>query len=503
MRLEEALKDTQGQNELAWANLERSVITLTGSLVREASTSLRREDVGWSSVSSAAADTSKEYTHAELLKIRKNCREVWRHDGTVCNAERLLLVGSIGKGLIKPTATTPGVQTVVDAVWKDKDNQRVLFGLQALERINLAFMLDGEVFFAVHTSNADSAVKLSLIDPDEITNVIPHPDNKDRPLCYQRTFYDREFDFASGTWVTTTTARTIYYRDIGISDPLDPHAEIDDAAPLLADIPNLQENVAIYHVMVNTVGTRGVPLVARAVEWVKAYHGCIKDLVNLAKALAAIAWYKKVRSRNAEAIAASAQQMSTLPPGAGAVHVANDSTELAPVNVGVGGVSNLSSAMREIYLIVLRCFGFGEHWYCEANTGNLATAQAMELPALWMLTRWQNLYRAIIEELLAFAIERARQRGEVKGEDEDNLSVKVDFPSPEPRDTGSLPNLLNSLDQVSRSGLISPWEASYQAYQALGTSNPTEMLALQFPDGIKTKIEKPVEPVVTKPVVTT
>lgn len=483
----ELMRMEQVNNDRAWVRLERATAGLMQSLVSEASKAMRGEDVGWRALASGArtSDNTRDYTHAELLDIRRNCRQVWRHDGAVSNAERLLLVGSVGKGLQKPNATkSKAVQKIVDALWEDDDNQRALFGMQALERINLGFMLDGELILALHTSAADHTVKLSVIDPDEITEVIPHPENRNRPMVYQRVCYPQVFDFDAGTWKASSEPSVVYYRDIGIADPFDEYSGGMDASEYLADVPNLQSDVCLIHVPVNTVGVRGVPLVARAVEWVQAYHGCITDLVNLAKALSAIAWYKKVKSRNQTAIDASAAQMSSLTPGAGGAYVANDSVDLSPVSVSTGGVGNLNTAMREIYLVVLRCFGFGEHWYCEANTGNLATAQAMELPALWMLTRWQNLYRSIIDKVISFAVTRAVAFGKAS-KSEAKHGVDVDFPAPEPRDSGSLPNLLLALDQCASTGVILPYEAAWQAYSALGTTNPTSLMEIQFPDGIQ------------------
>jgi hypothetical protein len=297
---------------------------------------LRAEDQGWTRP--GAQTDPVDYSLYELCTIRKNCRKLWLIDGAIKNAERLLLSGSVGRGILTPKAASPAVQPVVDEFFKDPDNRLAAFSPQAIERMNLGFMLDGEVFIALNTSRADGHVKLSIIPVSEITELVRHPDNPQRVVAYQRTYKPERFDWSTGKRVTNTESVVCYYRDIEAPDLDEPRLGDDPAAAeLLAGCPSLVPNVCLFQIRVNTTGLRGVPLVARAVEWARAHHRCVTDMVCYVRALTAIAWIKKARTRSASAFATSAAVGVDSAAGPGGVYTSNDATDISAVNVGGGG----------------------------------------------------------------------------------------------------------------------------------------------------------------------
>jgi hypothetical protein len=131
--------------------------------------------------------------------------------------------------------------------------------------------------------------------------------------------------------------------------------------------------------------------------------------------------------------------------------------------------------------MVIRCFGFGEPWYGDVSRGSYATAASMEVPAGWNLRYWQNCFREPIIRLIDFAVARSISAGDLTLGNE-SASVDVDFPRIEPRDDGSLPNLLLALSGCVQSGLLDWREASSQAYQTLGSSSISDLLEKQFGD---------------------
>jgi hypothetical protein len=257
-----------------------------------------------------------------------------------------------------------------------------------------------------------------------------------------------------------------------------------------------------YHVKANTLGLRGIPEAYRAYDWIRSHARTVSDLVTLSKALAMFAWRKKLNTKSATAIENAAKMFRTPPSGPAGVQVENQNVQLDAINVPTGGVGNLEVASRQTHLQSIRPFGFGEHWYSDASTGNLATASAMDMPAIWKIEERQQFIGEVCEDLTRLAIELAVIQGDFPSR---RLPTRVDrafdldFPAPQPRNENVLGIFLNALTTAAKDGLIDPREAAYQAYTALGSNDVTEILERQFPtedklDGQAPTVEPGAEP---------
>lgn len=460
-----------------------AIETIEDILATEATTqaALRAEDQGW--VRPAGSQTATDYTFGELVKLRKRSRALWLVDGTIKSAERLLLSGSVGRGILKPKAGQ-ALQETVDEFFNDPDNQLSVFSPQAIEQLNLAFMLDGEVFIACNTTAADHRVKMHLIPANEITEVVTHPDNPSRVIAYQRTYKPEWFNWSTGKREFSQQSVVAYYRDIETPDPFGTEATEDpEAARVLAQCPALLDDVCIMQVRVNTTGLRGVPLVARAIEWARAHHRCVTDLVCYTRAITAIAWIKKALTRSQSAFAASAAVGVDSPAGPGATYTTSGSTDIQSVNVSTAGTNVLETACRMTFLQVIRCFPFAETWYGDVSRGSYATAQSVELPAMWGLRYWQNSFRGPFLRLIRFAVDRAIDKKPDLNIGGQSRNVDIEFPRPEPRDDSSAPNLILAITNSAIEGAL-PWrEASRQILESLGVTESATIIEEQFGDG--------------------
>jgi hypothetical protein len=246
---------------------------------------------------------------------------------------------------------------------------------------------------------------------------------------------------------------------------------------------------------------RGIPEAYRAYDWIRSHARTVSDLVTLSKALAMFAWRKKLNTKSATAIENAAKMFRTPPSGPAGVQVENQNVQLDAINVPTGGVGNLEVASRQTHLQSIRAFGFGEHYYSDSSSGNLATATAMELPVIWKIEDRQEQVGAVCEDLTSLAIELAVIQQDFPSR---RLPTRVDrafdldFPPAQPDNPATTATLLQALTAAS-GALLDPREAAYRAYTALGSNNIPEILERQFPtedklDGQAPTVEPGAEP---------
>ena len=325
------------------AHLGARLETIAAEMQRELT-----EESGWQLLSDLGGDSCdlSNAARAAIAAVHSAVDGRWRdRAGGIAPGER-----HVRSGDQRTRAADPRVQRIIDRFWDDADNQLALTSIDAMIGINRALMLEGERFLTVHTSAADSLVKLADIPASEITDVITHPQNRRKALVYKRSWRPARYDWGRGTWVTDTQPMVRYYRDLAAPDPRAPRDDDDDEAlELLASVPDLDDDTAILHVRVNNIGLRGVPEVYRAYDWARTHAGTVSDMATMTKALSMFAWRKKIRTRSEAAVRSGASQFQSPPPGPGAVHVSNENVELDPVNVGTGATSNQSATGRQTF----------------------------------------------------------------------------------------------------------------------------------------------------------
>ena len=480
-REQRELEAVQRRAELAYARAEEAILSSINQEMEE-------DAAGWKKISDAGGERY-DLRPEELKSARAQCLSLWKIDPTAGQIVALLSSGALGRGVPKPRATDKRVQKVIGRVWDDADNQLAMFSSDAQKLTNALLAIEGERFFTLHTSAADSQVKLGSIDAGEISQVLPHPENKRKPVLYERKFRVRTFDFTTGAYSATATEKRWYYVDIAYASYLSetPPEDADQAVltMLQAAGDSVQQDVCLFHVKTNTVGQRGIPELYRTIDWAKANARSLSNLVTFTKALSMFAWKVKLKTQSTTALHNAAKQFQTPPPGPGAVHVANENRELDPVDVGTGNTSNQQATVRQTMLAAIRSHGFGEHWYGDASTGNLATATAMELPAIWRIEDRQELFTAIFMTVLLFAIERAIERQDFARLPQTvDRYFDLDFPPAQPRTEGAIAQLLGALTTAAGT-LLDEKEAAYQGYLALGCNDIDKIMERQFPQGEK------------------
>ncbi len=467
-------RELQRQAQEAHQRAGIALLQAQESVLRRVSNVFAEEDVGWDRLGKDPA-LNGDLSASDLAEARRRCLRLWVIDPTLAQAANLLRSGAIGDGVGVPRAEDEAAQTTVDEFWQDPDNVVALTGREAMSELNLAWMLAGERFWTLHTASGDPRVKLAVIPPEEITEVICHPENAQRPLLYARTRKKRRYDFGRKQWVVDPEAETTWYRDMSAPDPENPKPD-DDAMALefIGAAPGLVPGVALYHSKINTIGKRGIPEAFRVLDWSRAHAQTLQALMTLTKALAQFAWKKKVKTNSADTLAAAAALYRDPVAGDAAVHISNEGIDLEPVDIQTGQTSNQTETARQLFLEAIRSQGFGEHWYGDANTGNLATATAMELPAIWRIGDRQADYRLTFEATIGYAIQRQIDFGRLP--QGTSTEVAIAMPPAQRRDNASLAVILQALTTAHLGGTIPVRTAMEQALESLGVENPAEIL---------------------------
>jgi len=330
--------------------------------------------------------------------------------------------------------------------WNLKDNQSVLSS-RGQRKTSNKLLVDGEVFFALFLGKE---VRVRLIDPLEITEIISDPDDRDDERYYKRDWYD-----------TQSHGHTDYYCS---------HRNIKDkgckdwAGKTIKATVNAS-NVVVYHMVDNTLGQRGMPLLLPAIDWIKQYRRFLASRVAIMLALARFAWKTKVQGGTAAVATAKAVLNDTVVP-AGSVMVENQASDMQPIRTDTNARGAYDDG-RMLKLQVAAAVGIPEQYFGDISIGNLATAKTVELPMMKMFQSYQAIWSDAFKDMDEIVLEHF-------GVDLD-VHIDRDFPAITPEDVAAVSQALSLLIQaLPKLGDIR--DVIQVALLALGINNTSDIL---------------------------
>jgi len=365
---------------------------------------------GWTR--SGEQSATRDFSPLSRKVALDNSRYYWTFDPKAGQAVRLYRDYVLGGGMTY-TAPDPRVRDVIDAFWTSARNAPFT-SYQAQQKLIERLAVEGELFLAQHTNRFTGDVVVRSLDPGEVDEVITAPGDDAWPLYYQRTWSERTWDYASRLWKSESTTK--YYRDVNNAD--EAHDEMSDRGT----------EVQVLHVAINTLGTRGVPVLFRALPWVKAHKGFMEDRATITLALATFAFRQKVKGSKAavDRLATTWDQTDILsrynygaaggPERAAGARtlIENEAVTLEQLKTESGASSAYVDGRMLVHEICAAT-GIFEHYFGNPETGNLATATAMELPMLKMFESWQRIVAAVYEALFYLVVVKAIQYGALPG----------------------------------------------------------------------------------------
>lgn len=383
---------------------------------------------------------------------------------------------TFGRGLVWH-ARDPRTAAVLQAFWDDPDNALVARA-QGQWELCERLLIAGEIFPALFVDERRGTVKTSLVECQEIQQVIADPEDVRHVLGYQRVWTRTEFDFQTGAY-TKTEMRTDYYPDW--------HSQ--SFSSTLDD----EQGTRVYlaQIKVNSHGPRGLPPFFAAIPWVKAYKGFQEDRATLTLALATWAFKVKVKG-NQKQVARVAGQLGRASLGrygslsnpdreraeGAQTLIENDSLTMDQIRVD-SGASNAYQDGRMLRQQVSAVVGITEPDLTgDPSIGNLASLTAMNGPQVKGFEAWQQLFRDFYHDLFDFVLEQATRAGRLP-QDADR-TFELDFP---PIVTEDLPTLINAIAQLiqaqSLAGkqFVPPQRLAARILQALGETDVDQALA--------------------------
>lgn len=459
----------------------------------------------------------------DITKARANSRYYWRRDPAYGRAVRLTRNYVMGRGIVV-RAKDDEVQRVVRAFWDDPDN-KLYTRAQGQWELCDKILVDGELFptfFVNAVSNG--AVKASLVEPEEIYAIIPHPDNRRKIRYYYRWWLRQGWDFknfnwSGGKWIKDYYpdwgARASFPDDGGPREMLtvedDPDGVEHATVTVKGDQDSAHTDVYMTQVRSNQYGLRALPSFYSGIVWASTYKGFMEDRATITLAAATFAFKQKIKG-GAAAVARMVAQLGAATLGryggtrgrerseGAQTMVENEAADFQQLNVDTKA-ANARDDGRMLRQQLSAATDVSEpNLFGDPSVGNLASLTAMDGPQLKGFESWQQLFADLYADMLDFVIRQAIKYGTlsptVKEKNEEtgeivvvprDLTVEVDFPPVVGRDLGALITAISTLISAqSLAGIeyVSPKRLAAFILTAFGeTDIETALAEIDFEGG--------------------
>jgi hypothetical protein len=333
----------------------------------------------------------------------------------------------MGKGL-GFGARDDRVKEVLSRFWRDPEND-----MQSMQHwMSNELQIYGELFIRFFVNHLNGTMRMALIDPAEIREVVTDPNDVRKPVAFLREYRRRAIP---DEW-------TGAFRGQNDGFPMqDEEArEVIDASEIL-------------HVKVNNVSnrTRGMSELYRVLPWLDAYERWLEDRIALNRARGTFAFLRKVPT-SPEKVGGPFQSDSTgryIIPKPGSILVVHEAEDWQVLSPSIGA-DDAKEDGRALKLMIAAGSGIFEHYFGDPSTGNLATARSMELPMVKKFEDRQRLFEGVYGRIFQRVIDAGISAG-VLPADVDR-TVEVNFPPIVPDDVALLTKTL--VEQVN-AGLLS------------------------------------------------
>lgn len=357
---------------------------------------------------------------------------------------------AFGRGVSKPTAKEPDVQSVIDRFWSDPVNQKKLTGFEAQRLRSNDLLAQGNLFCGYFEDNG--TIRVAFLDSDLVTDVVVSDEDDELPLWYAVRKKKREWDYNRDGEKPVPfevggdgLARTWYYRhwrnvDLAERDAADRGEAFSEKPPDVKVAPG-----RIEHFRINRIGRTqfGVSQWSRVLRYFSAMNQFNEARVSMAQAAASIIAKRVIRGGPKGVVKAASNVLSQAgelaqarfrkqpdeiaptgpgtnpsrgfaPPPPGSIWTENESDSLQAMNLNSGGPA--AAADQQILMAPIAAASqFGTHYYGNLQDAGLASATTVELPTLMNVSSWQELFEQILRFYINRSIEAAVHAGHLGG----------------------------------------------------------------------------------------
>lgn len=388
------------------------------------------------------------------------------------------------------------VNDLIQQFWNDPSNQSEFTSQQAMVDKEEELAMTGNVFLVLFTDARTGRVVIRSIPVEEISDIICNPEDAREPWYYKRVWSRSTFNPLSGTH--NFESRIDYYPAMGYR-PRQRVPQIN-SSPVHWEAP-------VLHVKAGGTASMkfGVPEIYPALDWAKAVKEDLEDYASVKRALAMFSWKFQTTggSRGVNAIKStfgttlfngSGEGETNPPPVTGSSVITGPGSDLEPIKTA--GMTPSPDEGRRMWLMVSAATGIPETILAgDADVGNLATAKSLDRPTELKMRSRQEHWKAVIEMILHFVVEKAVTANRLAGVvvpnqfsntvtidlgGERSAHVEVEFPSILDRNVLERVQAVvqaATLDNKVPAGTIPMETVSRLLLVALGIDDPGEEIA--------------------------
>jgi hypothetical protein len=311
-------------------------------------------------------------------------------------------------------------KVTMEDFWYDSDNLLALTSRSGMMEWLDAVYTDGEFFFICVIGTASPWLKLTEIPLEEIKQTVYHPDNRKRPIFYERNYIDIVFNASSGMYEIKGEPKTTFYPDYRVTDEELPELYRKIKIPAGKRAPKEQK---LRHSYINPLktksGVRGISELYASRQWFRVFREFMENRAAINDAATSIAFKRKIKA-GPTGVAQFKGKLGGLEVGdvegseirkltrpvPAAVYDSNPAVDLDWMKTDTGAL-NAKEDARMLLMAAGAGVGTNIHYFGEGGDANLATAQAMELPMVKSYEDWQQWVEDELREFVSYAFKLA------------------------------------------------------------------------------------------------
>lgn len=337
----------------------------------------------------------------------------------------------VGEGLTFQSAD-PAVQQVLVDHWNDPVNR---WDLKQHVRV-LELGLYGEQFYTAHVNAVNGHVRLGYIDPAEVADVIPDPDN---------------VEIARKIRVVRHINGKRQQRTLKVIQP--------DDNPNSPNFGRLQGDVFVFQINKVANATRGNSDLLPAIDWIELHEQYLFRIHEAAILKTSVIWDVTVKGADEKTIERMRKKFGQIKAGMTRFH--NESVTVKSVAPELQ-TPELAEHALVIKNHIATSVGLPIHWLSEGGNSNRATAAEMGIPTTKRLRSRQRVVRDMIAYIFDFVIDQAIIAGRLAPDVNRNFEVLA--PQVWANDlvstTSAMVQGASALTIAADNGWITPHEAS-------------------------------------------
>lgn len=355
---------------------------------------LALEDRGWVREVTLA---NLEFSRLGVQQLVRICRIYAIKNPWIKRGAEICALYVFARGVEIRSEDTTANDVIQDFLERNKKE----LGHIALAAKEQSIQTDGSLYFALPAA-PDGSVKVTMVDPLEVMDIITDPDDSSVPRYFLRE------------WSRLDTERNLSPENLKVWLPA-----IDYQPAFRPPVINglkVNWDMPVVRVKIGCPPSWrwGVPPLYASIDWARAYKDFLEDWATVQRTLSRFALMIETKG-GAGAIAAYNALLNTTfadaqgtqiernpPPVTGSAHISGPGNTVKPFQSA--GSKDSPEQARRLLLGVAAAQGMPETFYGDASTGSLATAQSLDRPTELKFLEMQNRWIDTLNQILQYVL---------------------------------------------------------------------------------------------------